>query len=138
MAVGELRAVVIDVNDLSEGERFWTAVSGKPLLYSGFADRFSRLGRRADMPILLQLVPEEKDGPKNRVHLDITVEDVETAIREVEALGGRLKKPPGMFPSDDQPVLEWAVALDPFDNEFCLIRDVDRPESDAVAWRAES
>lgn len=128
MVVGQLRAVVIDVNDLSEGERFWTAVSGKPLLFSGFQGRFSRLGPREDGSILLQLVPEEKAVPKNRVHLDFTVDDVEAALREVEALGGRLKKPPDMYPSADHAVLEYAVAVDPFGNEFCLIRDVGPAE----------
>jgi hypothetical protein len=128
VAVGQLRAVVIDVNDLSEGERFWTAVSGRPLLFSGFQGRFSRLGRPVEGSILLQLVPEEKAVAKNRVHLDFTVDDVEVALREVEALGGRLNKPASMYPSDDHPVLEWAVAVDPFGNEFCLIRDVGSAE----------
>lgn len=134
MAVGEMRAVVIDVNDLPEGERFWIAVSGKPLQFSGFAGRFSRLGRPADGSLLLQLVPERKDGPKNRVHLDFTVDDVEAAIREVEAHGGQLEKAPSMYPSDDHRVLEWAVVLDPFGNEFCLIRDVDPVEPTDFEW----
>jgi hypothetical protein len=124
VAVGEMRAVVIDVNDLGEGERFWSAVSGKELLFSGFNGQFSRLGRPEDGSILLQLVPEAKTGPKNRVHLDFTVEDVEAALQAVEELGGGVKKPPSMYPSDEHRVLEWAVALDPFGNEFCLIRGV--------------
>ncbi|MDF3018250.1 MAG: hypothetical protein K0R44_3475, partial [Thermomicrobiales bacterium] len=31
MAVGTLRRIVIDVNDLDVGERFWSAVTGLPL-----------------------------------------------------------------------------------------------------------
>lgn len=124
MAVGELRAVVIDVNDLGAGERFWAAVTGKQLLFSGFNGRFSRLGRPDEGSILLQLVPEAKVGPKDRVHLDLTVADLEVAVRAVEALDGRVKKPPSTHPSDDHPVLEWAVVLDPFDNEFCLVRSI--------------
>jgi hypothetical protein len=138
MAVGKLRAVVIDVNDLSEGERFWAAVSGKPLLFSGFEGRFSRLGRPDDGSILLQFVPDVKHGPKNRVHLDFTVDSVQTALDEVEALGGRVKKAPGMYPSDDDPVLEWAVAQDPFGNEFCLVRDVGPAEARHFSSRPES
>lgn len=130
VVVGEMRAVVIDVNDLERGERFWTAVSGKQLRFSGFNGRFSRLGRPQEGSILLQLVPEPKAGPKNRVHLDFTVDEVQAAIREVEDLGGELKKPASMYPSDEHPVLEWAVVLDPFGNEFCLIRDVEAATAD--------
>lgn len=129
MAVGELRAVVIDVNDLGVGERFWVAVTGKQLLSSGFNGRFSRLGRPEEGSILLQLVPDTKVGPKNRVHLDLTVADVEAAVQAVETLGGRVKKPASMYPSDDRRVLEWAVVLDPFDNEFCLVRSIGVAEA---------
>lgn len=124
MAVGSLRAVVVDVGDLEVGERFWGAVSGMPLRFGGFEGRFSRLGKPGGGSILLQLVPEAKGAPKNRVHLDFTVEDVAVAVQEVEALGGRLVQAPAMYPSDERAVLEWAVVADPFGNEFCMIRDV--------------
>jgi hypothetical protein len=35
MAVGHLRAVAIDVNDLDLGERFWAAVTGLPVRLRG-------------------------------------------------------------------------------------------------------
>ncbi len=63
-------------------------------------------------------------------HLDFTVDQVQAAIREVEDLGGELKKPASMYPSDEHPVLEWAVVLDPFGNEFCLIRDIEAATAD--------
>ncbi|MCD6033757.1 MAG: glyoxalase [Thermomicrobiales bacterium] len=123
MAVGTLRRIVIDVNDLDVGERFWSAVTGLPLRFSGTSDvqgQFSALGDIETGSILLQLVPEAKTALKNRAHPDITVEDVERAV-------GTLVKPPGPFPETD-PELEWAVMADPFGNEFCLIRDLEPPE----------
>jgi hypothetical protein len=73
MATGTLDAFVVDVNDLAVAERFWAAVSGLPLKYSGWTGKISRLG---DPPasIMLQLVPERKTALKNRAHLDFLVE----------------------------------------------------------------
>ena len=127
MAVGTLRRIVIDVNDLDVGERFWSAVTGLPLRFSAWQGQFSGLGDKGTGSILLQLVPEAKTALKNRAHPDITVEDVERAVGEVIALGGTLVKPPRPFPETD-PELEWAVMADPFGNEFCLIRDLEPPE----------
>jgi hypothetical protein len=44
VAVGKLRRIVVDVNDLDVGERFWGMVTGLPLLLSavGAPTRFSR------------------------------------------------------------------------------------------------
>jgi predicted enzyme related to lactoylglutathione lyase len=124
MAVGTLRRFVIDVNDLQIGEQFWSAVTGLEVRFSAWQGQFSGLGEIQTGSILLQLVPETKTTLKNRAHLDLTVEDVDRAFREVVDLGGAVIKPPGLFPEDD-PGLEWAVVADPFGNEFCVIRDVD-------------
>ncbi len=131
MAVGTLRRIVIDVNDLDVGERFWSAVTGLPLRFSASSStvqgQFSGLGDIETGSILLQLVPEAKTALKNRAHPDITVADVERAVGEVIVLGGTLVRPPGPFPETD-PKIEWAVMADPFGNEFCLIRDLEPPE----------
>lgn len=127
MGVGTLRRFVLDVNDLEEAERFWSALTGFEVRMSGWTDRFSALGPPSGHTwLLLQLVPEPKSGDKNRAHLDLTVEDVDAAIGDVVALGGTLKKPNEPYPSEADHVLDWAVMLDPFGNEFCLIRDVER------------
>ena len=123
MAVGTIRAFVIDVNDLEVGERFWSAVTGQDVLFSGWAGQFSRIGKKGATSILLQLVPETKTDLKNRAHIDITVEDVDHAINEVITLGGSLIRPKGGYPPD-APEIEWAVMEDPFGNEFCVIRDL--------------
>ena len=123
MAVGTVRAFVIDVNDLDVGERFWSAITGQECLFSGWGGQFSRLGRMGDNSILLQLVPEKKTALKNRAHIDITVQDIDRAIKQVIALGGSLVRPKGIGMPDD-PRLEWAVMADPFGNEFCIIRNL--------------
>ena len=67
MAVGTIRAFVIDVNDLEVGERFWCAVTGLDVLFSGWPEspvhsgaqgQFSGLGTGKSHSVLLQLVPE--------------------------------------------------------------------------------
>ena len=123
MAVGTVRAFVIDVNDLEVGERFWSAITGHELRFSGWGGQFSRIGRVGSNSILLQLVPEKKTPLKNRAHVDITVQDIDQAIEQVVALGGSLVRPKGIHAPDD-PRIEWAVMADPFGNEFCIIRDL--------------
>ncbi len=123
MAVGKLRRMVVDVNDLATGEAFWSAVTGLEVQFSAWQGQFSGLGEKEAGSILLQLVPERKTDLKNRAHIDLTVDDVSRAVEEVIALGGSVIRTPGFFPDDD-PELEWAVVADPFGNEFCVIRDI--------------
>ena len=123
MAVGTLRRMVVDVNDLATGEAFWSAVTGLEVRSSAWQGQFSALGEKETGSILLQLVPERKTDLKNRAHIDLTVDDVSRAVEEVIALGGSVIRKPGFFPEDD-PELEWAVVADPFGNEFCVIRDI--------------
>ena len=63
-------------------------------------------------------------------------------IAQIEAIGGRLKYPPTVYPvphayEDARPLIDWAVMQDPFGNEFCLVRELTRPERDALAVAAE-
>jgi hypothetical protein len=53
-------------------------------------------------------------------------------------IGRRRKRSPTIYPRPgsypgEEPLLDWAVAQDPFGNEFCLIRLLSQPERDAVA-----
>lgn len=124
MAVGSVRSVTIDVNDLADGERFWAELTGLPLTLRGWGGRYSRLGTAGEGSVLLQLVPETKSAVKNRVHLDLTVDDLEAAVSAVVALGGRLEGGPHAFPEGGTPAREFAVMTDPFGNEFCLVREL--------------
>lgn len=124
MAVGSLRAVVVDVNDLEAGERFWGAVTGLPVTLRAWQGQYTRLGVAGQGSVLLQLVGEEKAIGKNRVHMDITVDDLEGGIDEVEALGGSLVSGPHVYPETEPADRRYAVMQDPFGNEFCLVHDL--------------
>ncbi len=117
---------VVNVTDLDEGERFWSALSGlQPQGRHGdeTGDRFAVLGD-ADEPlwVLLQKVPGGQTSWLGGTHLDLRVDDVADAVRRTEAIGGVTKMPPAFYPSDADPYLEWAVMQDPFGNEFCLVK----------------
>ena len=115
--VGSLDAITIDCADPLELARFWAAVFGTGIESSvGDGPHYVDLLPVPGVPILrFQRVPEPKTT-KNRLHLDMFVEDLDQACARVEALGGR--RAPG------QPVTEygwsWIVMQDPEGNEFCL------------------
>ena len=127
MAIGKFRCIVMNVTDLERGERFWAAVTGLPLKFSGvgYPTRYSRLGDKEAQSILLQLVSDDKPTPNNNAHLDLTVADVDLAVQQATALGASVFREKGTYPLDSsEPYLEWAVMLDPFGNKFCLIKDL--------------
>jgi hypothetical protein len=71
-------------------------------------------------PLLLQGVPEPKAG-KNRMHLDIVVDDVEAEVLRLQALGAR---------RIDEAVqnlggTRWVRMSDPEQNEFCVSTGVE-------------
>lgn len=140
MAIGELRCFVMDVNDLSVAEAFWSEVTGLPVIPSVFPGRYSYLGQVDPWRhrVILHLVSAVKDPETtNRGHVDIWVRDVDTAVAEVEAIGGRLKKPAAIYPrphsfAGEPPAIDWAVMQDPFGNEFCVISVLSPDESQAV------
>jgi predicted enzyme related to lactoylglutathione lyase len=71
-------------------------------------------------PLLLQGVPEPK-ASKNRMHLDIVVDDVEAEVHRLQALGAR---------RIDDGVLSfggtrWVRMSDPEQNEFCVSTGVE-------------
>lgn len=87
--------------------------------------------------MILQLDPTPKTVPTNRCHVDIHVRDIDTAVQQVLAIGGTLKKPPSIYPRPGSfpgkpPVIDWAVMTDPFDNEFCLVSLLTDGEADAA------
>ena len=115
MAVGRLSEVVIDCRDCDRLARFWADVLG------GTPERESDEWVCVRIPhsttVSFQRVPEDK-AVKNRVHLDIAVDDLEAgAARCVElgatALTGRCADPVGDF----------IVLADPEGNEFCVVTD---------------
>lgn len=139
MAVGQLRCAVLDVEDLAVAEAFWSEVTGLPVIPSVFPGRYSYLGTPDPWrhELILHLVKTPKGTETNRGHVDIWVRDVDVATAQVEALGGRVKRSPTIYPRPgsypEPPTLDWCVAQDPFGNEFCLITVLSPEQAQAVA-----
>lgn len=143
MGIGTLKCAVIDVEDLGVAEAFWSELTGLPVIPSVFPGRYSYVGHADPWrhELILHLVKTPKSTETNRAHVDIWVRDVDLAIRQVEAIGGRLKRAPTIYPRPgsypgEPPRLDWSVMQDPFGNEFCLISLLTPDESLAVATAA--
>ena len=149
MGIGELRCVVINVTDLAVAYRFWSAVTGLEIIGSpdGWHGWLGYLGTKDPWKheIILQRsdnAPVEVATPShdttNAVHIDITPNDgIDSAIEEIVALGGSVKKPPSLYPrpgshKDHRPLIDWAVMQDPFGNEFCLVHELTDEQSHAA------
>lgn len=110
-----LGVVAIDCNDLDQLIDFWTELLGVAVTTRS-ADWVNLEPTFAGGPSLaFQLVPEPKAG-KNRLHLDVWVDDLPAETARAEALGARrlggvVEEPDGRF----------QVLADPAGNEFCLV-----------------
>ncbi|WP_370328624.1 VOC family protein [Candidatus Mycobacterium methanotrophicum] len=71
-------------------------------------------------PLLLQCVPEPKAG-KNRMHLDIVVDDIEAEAHRLQALGAQ-RIDEGVHAVGDT---RWVRMADPEQNEFCVSTGVE-------------
>ena len=125
---------------------------------SAWPDRFAYLGYQDEKTwkheIILHRVPmatrsdsgavdpsRRLDPASNRAHIDIDIDDVDVAIAQIEAIGGRLKYSPTVYPvphayESARPLIDWAVMRNPFGNEFRLVRELTRPEREALAVAA--
>jgi predicted enzyme related to lactoylglutathione lyase len=109
-------AVTIDCLDPERVARFWSALLRRP---PGSSEPgWVYLGERGDAQprLVFQPVSEPQRG-KVRIHLDVTVDDLEVAVTEVIALGGRAAGERQVFPEGTV-----VVMLDPEDHEFCLVQ----------------
>jgi predicted enzyme related to lactoylglutathione lyase len=118
-AIGRLEWIQIDCLDPRRLALFWGTVLGleidstlgEPAHYVGLA----KAG--PDHPhVYFQRVSEPKTL-KNRLHLDIRIDDIEQATARIETLGGR------RLPVQDfrEHGFRWRVMADPEGNEFCLV-----------------
>jgi predicted enzyme related to lactoylglutathione lyase len=105
--------ITVDCADPHRLGGFWSALLGVAVVEVG--EDYAELAKLSeDGPNLLFLsVPEEKAG-KNRLHLDLVVPDVKSAVDSALDVGARRAEGDlaGPFP--------WTVMLDPEGNEFCL------------------
>ena len=120
-AIGRVDGLVIDGADTVALARFWAAMfdtevasianEGEPN-EAHYVDVAATEGT----PLLrFQRVPEAKQL-KNRLHLDIEVEELDPAIARVEALGGSV-----IQTLQTEYGYDFAIMGDPEGNEFCLI-----------------
>jgi hypothetical protein len=68
------------------------------------------------MMVVLQRVAEPK-ASKNRVHLDVLVDDLDEATARAETLGRRWTEPAN---TRELHAVRWPWLADPEGNEFCL------------------
>ena len=117
-AVGRVGWIQIDCADPVELATFWGAMLGQEF-DEPLGDPVHYLGLVPTTPgapvVSFQRVPETKTV-KNRLHLDVVVEDVEAAAARVVELGGSVA-----LAEVHEYGFRWRVAADPEGNEFCLI-----------------
>lgn len=140
--IGLLSRVTIAVEDVDVGRDFWSSVTGLAVAdqdaAAGWADLEAGHVTSAGPVVSLHRATMPKPaGSPNRGHLDITVSDVDIAIERIHGLGGGVKVGPALYPrplsdADGAPVIDWAVATDPFGNEFCVIRELEEEEQAAL------
>ena len=125
-AIGHVDGLVIDGHDTMALARFWAAMFDtdiESITNEGQADEAQYVdvaGSDHAPRLRFQRVPEAK-VVKNRLHLDIEVDELEPAIGRVRELGGSVVRP--LFTEFGYDV---AIMGDPEGNEFCLIRPVHR------------
>jgi predicted enzyme related to lactoylglutathione lyase len=106
-------SISFDANDPYRLAGFWSALMG--LAVTEVGPDYAELAPLFDGgPTLLFLQVPEGKAVKNRVHLDLAVENVATAVEQALTLGatpaeGELAGP-----------FVWKVLCDPEGNEFCL------------------
>ena len=112
-----LAYIVLDVNDLDREAEFWSQLLGVAI--AGRVEQYIVLEPQSDSGIRLSLqeVPEAKTG-KNRMHLDLHVEDLDAATAHAVGLGA------AQVDEHRWPTFMWRVFQDPEGNEFCLATDL--------------
>jgi predicted enzyme related to lactoylglutathione lyase len=107
--------VCIDCADPLGLARFWAGVVGGEVRGSG--QPYSTIHGGGGRPeLVFQRVPEAKAG-KNRLHLDLYVDDPAAEVGRISALGAR---PVGGRVQGGDSCEWWQVMADPEGNEFCV------------------
>jgi predicted enzyme related to lactoylglutathione lyase len=112
--------LVLDCADPVKLVEFWREALGYREYYTdtSYAVLVPKEGKAS--PLVLQGVPEPKVG-KNRMHLDIVVDDIEPEIARLQALGAQ-RIDEGMQSVGE---IKWVRMLDPEQNEFCVCTGVE-------------
>lgn len=106
----------LDCTNLERTATFWQAALGY-VVEGVIEGRYVSLSGRG-VALTLQRVDEPKSA-KNRMHLDLLVDDVEKEVSRLEALGAsRLTTT-----AREEFGQTWFVLVDPEGNEFCVAHD---------------
>jgi predicted enzyme related to lactoylglutathione lyase len=124
MPIAEPLAVTFDCHDPARLADFWLRLVGGTLESEAHDDDYIVI---ENVPVFgflgFQQVPEDKTV-KNRVHLDLDVSDIETAVQASTAIGAvRVGVPV------EEPWNWFQVMRDPEGNEFCFIRRKETEDS---------
>ena len=120
-AIGRLHWIVIHTVDPARIAPFWCALLGVRERGWFGEDYLMLTADGGAPPVAFQRVPEAK-AVKNRLHVDLAVDDLDGAFARIVALGGSgvsdILEMPGGY--------RWRVMADPEGNEFCIVpRDED-------------
>lgn len=111
--------IAIDCSDPDAQAQFWAAALG--YVRFGEWEQYRSIVPCDGVPgpkIVLQTVAEAK-SVKDRIHIDMVVDDVAAEVSRLESLGAA-RSPEAMY---EQPDLRWVTMLDPEGNEFCVCAD---------------
>src|SRR5450631_354073 len=107
--------LVIDTTDPGLLSPFWSAFLAVEVATTIGDSQFVVLSPTKDgLTVGFQRVTETKTG-KNRLHLDLIVQDLDAATAEVETLGGRWVEPGNTRELEG---FRWRWMADPEGNEF--------------------
>ena len=117
VVIGRLKTVVLEAADRDAEAQFWSALLDIPVVHR--SDDWTTLQGR-DVRLAVQLAPDHvppqwpDPSRPQQLHLDIEVDDVDEAERQVLALGAsRLPDPPDAE--------DFRVYADPAGHPFCLV-----------------
>ncbi|MET9515853.1 VOC family protein [Streptomyces sp. NPDC002994] len=102
----------IDTTDLAGASAFWQAVTGYDVASSDDATIYLQDSAKSAVGLSLQLVPEPRVG-KNRLHLDLSTDDLAGQVDRISELGATVVR---RFDEDG-----WLVLADTDGNQFCVV-----------------
>jgi predicted enzyme related to lactoylglutathione lyase len=107
--------ITFDAHDPVALATFWSAVLERPML-EWSNENFASIDRTESAPAWLFIrVPEGKTA-KNRMHVDLDVDDLDGARRQLESLGA------SFVHERNEYGVHWYTFQDPEGNEFCVAR----------------
>jgi len=109
--------LVIDSQEPEKLALFWCSLLSVSVAEAiGNGDFLVLSPTEGGLTVGFQRVGEPKSG-KNRLHLDLVVEDLDAVTAEVESLGGRWLEP---GETRELEGFRWRIMADPEGNEFDL------------------